>query len=92
MATWCTPHVRPNGFHLLTPYCLKREDDEYLSHIRGSGSGLYPKTHVFPGTMQVGNESGANASIYVSNPDRGNIIRIKRRYDGEPGYYHVFHR
>ncbi len=93
MATYCIPQYRPdNGYHLAKPYCLiTKEHDEFLSHIRGSNKGLYPHTHVFPGTMQVGNESGANASIYVSNPDRGNIIQLKRKYD-DNGYYNIFRR
>ncbi len=93
MATFCGPQFRRDGYRLLRSECSDGAfNNGYMSHIRGRGSGLYPHTHVFPGTMQVGNESGANGPIYVSNPDVGNIIEIKRNYDGLPGYYHIYRR
>lgn len=78
--------------HSYKPPCSTGQfNDGYHSHIRGFGSSNAPNTHVFPGTYQLGNESGINAPIYVSNPDVGNIITIKSRHDGY-GPYGVFHR
>jgi hypothetical protein len=94
MATYCTPKFVRNGGHekVYQPDCLTAQfNDGYYSHIRGKGSGLLPHSHVFPGTQEI-NKPGRNSSIFVSNPDIGNIIEVKRNYDGLPGAYKIFPR
>jgi len=53
----------------------------FYSRIRGQGFGYMPHK-IFPGIQQIGNESGANDSIYLSKPDVGPVIQITRRYTG----------
>lgn len=83
----CKPIFRHNGHQKSMPMCTNgRFRDGAYSHIRGDGSDLYPTSKVFPGTMQIGNESGANGPIYIYNPDYGHLEILKRRHNGTPGY------
>lgn len=83
---FCMPMLH-NGVHKFMPGCTNgRFRDGAYSHIRGDGVDLAPKSKVFPGTMQIGNESGANGPIYITNPDYGHIEILKRRYNGTPGF------
>lgn len=84
---FCKPIFHHDGQRKFMPQCTNgRFRDGAYSHIRGDGSDLAPKTKVFPGTMQIGNESGANGPIYIYNPDYGHLEILKRRYNGSYGY------
>ena len=72
--------------------CSDEFDSGFSSHIRGKGYGLHPYSHIYPGDYPLGNVSGANGPIYISNPDRGYIFQLKRRFDGTPGDYRVWSR
>lgn len=89
----CTPKFHGPQNHTYLPQCaLGNFQDGYYSQIRGTGSGLFDRSAVFPGTAQLGNESGVNMPIFNVNADRGVLIKIRHRYDGNPGYHRVFVR
>ena len=99
---FCTPELDVNSQHRYQEYlplCVAGGDryrDGYSSHIRGTGSHLAPFTRVYPGSYQLGNESGVNGPIYASNPDVGPLIIIKpyQHFQGGRnwGYHHVHFR
>jgi len=70
----CLPHQFNSGYH---------------SHIRGAGSGNFPHK-IFPGTQQVGNESGANGPLYASNPNEGLIVEVDRRHGGGHPWHKIY--
>lgn len=89
----CVPKFGNDGVSKYMPQCTNgRFRDGTYSHIRGDGVDLQPHSKVFPGTGQLGNESGANGPIYVYNGDAGPLIIIKRRHDGTPGYQKIYWR
>jgi hypothetical protein len=66
--------------------------DGFSSHIRGMGSHLAPYTKVYPGTQQLGNESGINGPIYVSNPDVGLLDVVKGVHNENPRLHTLYWR
>jgi len=86
----CVPIFDGSGVHKYMPSCTNgRFRDGAYSHIRGDGVDLEHISKVFPGTGQLGNESGANGPIYTYNGDVGPLIILKRRHDG--GSMHRIH-
>jgi hypothetical protein len=89
----CSPKFHGAENHMYQPKCMVGNfQDGYYSQIRGTGSGIFENSHVFPGTAQLGNESGVNMGIFNSNPDIGPLIKIRHRYNGNPGYHTVYIR
>lgn len=75
--------------HSYKPSCSNGQfNDGYYSHIRGTGSGVAHRTHIFPGIHPF---IGGERPIYLSNPDVGNVIIIKNVHDGR-GPYAVYPR
>lgn len=85
-----TPYARGNNHYL--PMCSNNKFGlGFDSHIRGHNTRHeLTRSHVFPGTEQLGNESGANGPIFIFN-DGVNFTELKRRYDGYGpyNYYHI---
>ncbi len=76
------------GQHLYSPPCnVYSFDNGFNSHIRGSGIGILSNSKVFPGVLQLGNESGANGPLWVDNTDQGVMVELNRRYQGENTRY-----
>ncbi len=57
----------------------------HLSGITWAGNMLNHTVPV-PGTQQIGNQSGANAPISVTNDSSGYIVKFKPGYDGLGDY------
>lgn len=76
----CNAQLKQSSQHYYMPPCGTNNFNlGYLSHIRGEGNGPIP-SHVFPGTAQLGNESGANGPIFI-DAFPGYWTELKRRYD-----------
>lgn len=87
----CSPKFAFGGNHFYNPSCdTEAFRNGFYSQIRGTGSNLDPYSKVFPGTQQLGNESGINGPIYTANPDVGMLIQVKGRVDGTPGYHKMW--
>jgi hypothetical protein len=87
----CNPQFSSHG-HIYQPDCLVGNfRDGFYSQIRGTGSGVFPISHVFPGHQLLGQPDGINAPPMIVNPDVGNIIELKRAYD-RPGYDRILIR
>lgn len=91
----CEPQINTRSQHIYAVAdCYNNIDNGFSSHIRGKGSALDNHTHIFSGNFPLGNTSGANGPIYISNPDSPNssIIQLKRRFDGTDGDYRYWKR